>query len=471
MKKIIISIALFFFIALPAQAKLQLWEYKLGFDGQKELYYKNISDDIYYGTRDQNMALLDYLEYEELSFGGASGFAALPKIVANFETSLASRITSTDTSMTLVSGTDDAGTALSGFYGFTIDVNTSKQEYVIGNCTGTSCTSLTRGVSPTTGTSSVASLKNAHNRGASVSITNHPNLAILTNIMNGVETIPDKLHYASDVTIVSGDTTKTLITKEYADALAVAGASDATESVKGIVELATQAEMAAGTSAGGTSANLCLWSSYANATSTATTIIPITRADGDIDGEFIETDFAYTWTGQNTFSATTTLATSTITDLTVSGTSTLGATTISGTSTAALVAGGDANALHNHGVKIGIDTFAPTSAASSTVITHNLGRVPNLITITWSSDAINTNAWSNGTGMFDGTNYATVYEYVSGNPDQSSGTSNSKIIVIDSEPSSADWDATITNNLANSFTIDVANFTGAQSMKFSWKVE
>jgi hypothetical protein len=123
--------------------------------------------------------------------------ATVPTAVAIFQTSLASSILSTDTSMTLVSATDADGNTLSGTYAFTLDEGTASQEFVVGSCTGTSCTGLTRGLSVTTGTTSVTANKKPHRRGASVKITDAPQLLIVSNILRGIDTLPAKLTYAS----------------------------------------------------------------------------------------------------------------------------------------------------------------------------------------------------------------------------------------------------------------------------------
>src|SRR4051794_32524444 len=88
--------------------------------------------------------------------------AALPSGTAVFETSLQSRISSTDTSMALVSNSVRGGSSLSGYNCFTIDEGRTDAEYVCGTVSGTGVTSLTRGINPANGTSSNSALKFAH---------------------------------------------------------------------------------------------------------------------------------------------------------------------------------------------------------------------------------------------------------------------------------------------------------------------
>src|SRR3954467_1295825 len=80
--------------------------------------------------------------------------ASLPSGTAVFETSLQSRISSTDTSLTLVANSVRGGSSLSGFQCFTVDEGRTDAEYLCGTVSGTSVTALTRGIDPSTGTTS-----------------------------------------------------------------------------------------------------------------------------------------------------------------------------------------------------------------------------------------------------------------------------------------------------------------------------
>lgn len=226
--------------------------------------------------------------------GGSTGTTTLPLALANFETSLASKITADQTTMTLVNGTDDDGDTLNGYYGFTIDVGSPTQEYVIANCVSTACTDMIRGVSVKTGTSTVAALKSDHRRGASVQVTDHPYVVIITNILNGVEAVPDKLFYRYQPIFTNDND---IITKKYADDLTNAGAADATESVKGIAELATGAEAAAGTSSG-SAARLVLPASIATSTcQVAANSVTVTDSDGQLNAGCLPLNENLTMTG------------------------------------------------------------------------------------------------------------------------------------------------------------------------------
>jgi|ERR1700738_1597469 hypothetical protein len=63
--------------------------------------------------------------------------ATLPSGTAVFEASLQSRISSTDTSMTLVANSVRGGTALTGFQCFTVDEGRTDAEYICGTISGT----------------------------------------------------------------------------------------------------------------------------------------------------------------------------------------------------------------------------------------------------------------------------------------------------------------------------------------------
>ena len=228
--------------------------------------------------------------------------ATIPTVVALFETTLASKITSSATSMTLTSGTDKSGDSLSGYLCFVIDEGSASEEFVCGTASGTSVSSMIRGIDPVDGDEEVSSLKKEHRRGASVKISNYPQLGIISRIINGDETLPNKLTYASQPTISSD---QDLATKKYADDLAIAGAPDITTSVKGIAELATTAETLIGTSTGSTGAFLVVPNSLFNQTSSAANLVPVTDTDGKLGQDFIDLTEAWSFTGAVTTDALT----------------------------------------------------------------------------------------------------------------------------------------------------------------------
>src|SRR4051794_36148700 len=94
--------------------------------------------------------------------------SALPQGPALFETSLASPLGKTDTSMSLVSNSIAGGDSLSGYNCFTIDEGRSDNEYVCGSVSGTSVTALERGLSFTNGTTTVTALEYTHRVGSDI---------------------------------------------------------------------------------------------------------------------------------------------------------------------------------------------------------------------------------------------------------------------------------------------------------------
>jgi hypothetical protein len=178
----------------------------------------------------------------------------IPTPIALYEDSLASAINSTATSFSLVRGTDVVGTSLAAStYGFIIDEGSATQEFVIADCTATACTNAIRGVSPITGLTTVTSLEKSHRRGATVKMTDAPILLILKRLLNGDETLPNILSYVSHPTFSSNTQ---IVDKQYVDESASAGCGNADTSTKGCVEVATQAEVDAGTQLGGSGAYL-----------------------------------------------------------------------------------------------------------------------------------------------------------------------------------------------------------------------
>ena len=236
---------------------------------------------------------------------------AVPSVVALFETSLASAISSSAASMTLTSATDITGTALaSSTYGFIIDEGTASQELVLADCTGTACTNITRGISVITGTTTVAALQKSHRRGASVKITDGPQLMILSRIINGIGTFPNKLAYTSTPTLSNA---LDIVYKGYADAIANQGAATSTESVGGISELATALEQASSTYLG-VDRPLVLNTRYATDTpqygcavgytgTAGAGCSVIASLSGKIKQAWINLTETYSWTGLHTFSS------------------------------------------------------------------------------------------------------------------------------------------------------------------------
>lgn len=236
--------------------------------------------------------------------------ATLPSATAVFETSLASPITSSATTLTLASNSVRGGGSLSGFNCFSIDEGSAQAETVCGTVSGTTVSSVTRGISQSTGTTTVAALQFSHRRGANVKITDFPLVQILKAQNNGEDTFENPLRYASGVsTSALAANGQNIASVAYANSLAFGAVPAASETTAGFVELATQTE-AASTTLSGSAARLVLPASIATSTynqATAPLRVVVTKNDGTIDQGFMPgtTTKAIQFTASSTFIGTT----------------------------------------------------------------------------------------------------------------------------------------------------------------------
>lgn len=271
--------------------------------------------------------------------------ATIPTVVADFETTLAAKISSSATTMQLTSASTTAGDSLSGYLCFTVDT-----EYICGTASSSNpfyIENLVRGIDPIDGDKEVTALKDEHRRGASVKITDHPQLAIDSRILNGQETLPNALSYATDT--MTFTLNQQLINKKYADNLVIAAGSIGSWSLPGIFKLATTSELTAGTATSsylGNDYNLIVPNVFFSSSSSASNIIAVTNSLGKLDPGFIATSSKYVWSGNDSFTGTLETATATINgSLMVNGTSSFsnllnlatttldGSLSVSGTST------------------------------------------------------------------------------------------------------------------------------------------
>ncbi len=162
----------------------------------------------------------------------------LTKLIADFDTQLAAPVSIGGTTATLVSVTDDDGNTIpNGTYGFTIDAGNSAKEYII--CTLTS-TALTAVLSVSRQGVTSSGFAKAHRRGAKVTLTDWSSIKAIQNVL--------ETGYASAHT---PSTDYELATKKYVDSASFIGATNASTTTPGVVELPTQAEVDAGTASGG----------------------------------------------------------------------------------------------------------------------------------------------------------------------------------------------------------------------------
>lgn len=168
----------------------------------------------------------------------------LVKTIADFSTTLALKVAVGATTATLTSATDSDGVALpTGTYGLTIDRKNSSKEYIECTITGTAVTAV-KTIARGTGVAT-SGFAREHRKGAEVIISD---FVAIKRIQDVLETGYDS------ATLPTTD--YQLATKKYVDSAAIAGGSNASTTTQGLVEIATQAEVDAGTSTGGTGAKL-----------------------------------------------------------------------------------------------------------------------------------------------------------------------------------------------------------------------
>lgn len=147
-------------------------------------------------------------------------------------------------------------------------------------------------------------------------MTDHPLLITVGRILNGNETIPNLLQYDSSIVINGSSNSYTLIDKKYVDDVAFGGVSAGTESAAGIWKGATPLQAASSTPNDGTYGYVDL---AKHSTSTPTTscdssgtigalCIPVAQNNGKLNNNFIDKSASSTWTGDNNFTASTTMA-------------------------------------------------------------------------------------------------------------------------------------------------------------------
>jgi len=206
---------------------------------------------------------------------------AIPSSPALVDTYLAENITATQNTMTLVNGKLRTGQDLSGYMCFTLDASTPIVEYVCGTANGASITGMVRGVNlmdPNTyGTGS------SHRRFSSVQVTDYPTLQFIVRKMNGVDSMDSPLYYSnSSSTFITSD--EQVANKAYVDYVGSTNPADASETVKGVVQLSTAALTSIGSSSD--VARLVPQGSLYNATSAAS-VIPVTNSLGKLSKGFL----------------------------------------------------------------------------------------------------------------------------------------------------------------------------------------
>lgn len=333
--------------------------------------------------------LLEIARVRNLSGGENLGFS----VVSNYQTTLSSSMTSSQATIPVSSvTTKDSHVLTMGDIGskvfLVIEPGANKEEIVM--CTGisgTTWTGCTRGLAfYGTSTASVAANRKTHNSGATVVMSNVHYVYDESVDKDSAETIAGLKTFSTYPqigTYAAPTVDEQFAVKKYVDDVTNAGAADATETVKGISELATGAEAAAGTSAGGTSARLVLPASLATSTCSETgNHIPVTGSDGKVAGTCIAQDDNYTWsganssTGSNSFTGSTTISDANITQLDINSTLLTSSAAelnkldgasanVTATNLNTLTAGSNAESLHGH---YSYDSFKNLSEAGTPYI-------------------------------------------------------------------------------------------------------
>lgn len=159
----------------------------------------------------------------------------LPKVIADFTTTIVNSVAVGDTTATLTSVVDQDGvTAPTGMYGLTIDRKNSQKEYYQCTLTGTSLTNIktvTRGTAVAT-----AGFARAHRKGAEVIISDWFVLKRIVDLLDGTTGFDSAtpIKYDAHPTF-SADTQ--IVDKKYIDDIVIAGAPDASSTIKGISKL------------------------------------------------------------------------------------------------------------------------------------------------------------------------------------------------------------------------------------------
>lgn len=194
--------------------------------------------------------------------------------------------------------------------------NRSRQEIVscttvVQNGNGTaSLSGCTRGLLPFSPYTASSSYQFAHGGGTSVVFSNPPQLYSEFAIRGNRQDITGVWTFASSslpqvgsstTNTQIGAATNTLATVSYVNSVASSGAADASQTVKGIVEEATCAELASSTATGGTAAKLFAPASCFSASSTGSVMIPVTSSTGKFDPKFITQSSTYNWNGLQQF--------------------------------------------------------------------------------------------------------------------------------------------------------------------------
>ncbi len=307
MKKLI-TLAIFLLIVIPVSAK-QLYEYG-SFEERAEMavdYGVVDYSSQYYGNLDQNILLLNHLQGELLGFSPSTGY---------FQT-LTTFISKTASTINVNTINDRDGiplvcSATNKCY-FNLEPGTEREESTVCNGTsGNAVTGCIRGLVANDASNETASTTIQFTHSAGSSIIQTDIAQFYGNYMNlwDDQTATGTKKFVSHPqiqTYVAPTADEEYSPKKYVDDTAISGSPDATQTVKGIVEIGTPLEIASSTPTGGTGATTVIPTSQASSTIAVRDkgIIPATQNDGFLDQNYLDLSENFAFTGEDSFSSVT----------------------------------------------------------------------------------------------------------------------------------------------------------------------
>lgn len=321
-----------------------------------------------------------------------------------------SGITSSATSITLQSltlpqtGYELTDEDFSDIFYITLEPGSTKRQEIV-SCTtvvqgtGTTATlsGCIRGLLPIYPYTTSSTLQFSHAGGTQVIFSDPPQLFEQYISKNSTSTISGVLTFnvypVMGSTVGNATTSLQIITKGQFDAGLNQGAATSTETVAGISEQATQLEMASSTQFDVQNPHF-MSSEYATTTPYTHTNLGnfavITKNDGYIDQEMLNQAYTFAWTAPHsfssstTFTATSTMATTTIRELYNTTTTISTQLTLNGKNVNTLITSSstDAQTLHYHAGNVATGSASqPINTTGNQVITHYLGVIPSYIQI------------------------------------------------------------------------------------------
>lgn len=277
-----------------------------------------------------------YLQTSQQVFGNTQPFAGNTYNLAGSGVSN-SASTIVLTSLTIkqtgqpIQTSDLVGTG--GIFYVTLEPGSNTKQEIVG-CTavsqGTNSASLTgcvRGLAPIFPYTASTTLQFTHAGGSSVIFSDPPQLFNQYAALSNTQTITGAWTFATTPTITNIAVNPTdAVNYQTVLNTAISGAGTSTENVMGISQLATSAQVSAGTASSTQGRPLVIKSG--SATSTCQVATPGVLAASSVTGKLSQTCFdssqSYTFTNSNTFASTTFAPTATTT---LSGTTTIAANT------------------------------------------------------------------------------------------------------------------------------------------------